>query len=193
MHASNLKTFESHLQTPLQTFFFPSTRSITSLIPSLKYPDLTAKSLLSVEQFEAENRRYVIEYLYNGALPIDKLGTIALPQLPERHFPKAYMAKHKISDEILMNHFTKLFTQMQTSLCNKDYSSLNSIVEQRFLDKLKSKESVLNDYDLKFVPSDDLGVNESYVVDKMIHKGIKQDRTKNDSNHDYILANEMNT
>ncbi len=44
-----------------------------------------------------------------GAFPLDKAGTITLPQLPPRQYVTNYLEKSQVTDDLLIEHFTQMF------------------------------------------------------------------------------------
>lgn len=83
-----------------------------------------------------------------GAFPLDKAGTIALPQLPPRKLVTGYLEHLKITDELLVEHFTQMFQTFVSSLASKDFSKMDKIVEKNFLNKLLQNKDSLNKFDL---------------------------------------------
>lgn len=75
-------------------------------------------------------------------------------------------------------------------MVNKNYEGLEKIVEKRFLEKLKEKSDDLQKFKLKYTPYyvDEMD-KSSYIIDQMLVKGVRHDRDKNDSNHDYMYVN----
>ncbi len=77
--------------------------------------------------------------MLNGAIPLDKAGTISLQQLPEKTLVKQYLEKQKVSDEVLLDYLEKMFQKLLGKLAEKKHEDLSNIVEKRFYEKLLSK------------------------------------------------------
>lgn len=64
--------------------------------------------------------------------------------------------------------------------------TLEKLAEKRFFDKLSPEIEKNTDYSITFKPSEKM--EDSFIIDKMLVKGVKFNREENDSNVDYMYV-----
>jgi hypothetical protein len=126
-------------------------------------------------------QRTNIQFL--ASLPVDHRGTVRLPKMPERQLVKDFLAHKKITDDLLCEHMLSMIQTMFVGIATKDSTAIHKVCEATFAQKLvESSEKVTFSYE----PPGDAAIDNVYIVDKLFIKGVNADRTKNDSNADYV-------
>ena len=72
---------------------------------------------------------------------------------------------------------------MFAGIAQKDTNAISKVCESTFAQKLIDASTQVY---FKYQPADDDAIDHVYVVDKLFIKGVNADRTKNDSNADYV-------
>lgn len=82
-----------------------------------------------------------------------------------------------------------MFLKLLESIAAKDYAAVERLTEKRFFEKLSENKSHLEQTKLTF-DLNKLENDDSYIVEKLLVKGVAHDRSQNDSNVDYIYVNQ---
>jgi len=135
------------------------------------------------------SRKSSIQYMCKGALPLDKEGTVLLPRLPDRSLVSEFLKSKKITDELLSEYLSGVFSNFMEAVASKDYQSLETLLEKRFLQRLLSQQELLEKFTLKW-ETNPTEADKSYIIDKIFVKGVAHDRDKNDTNLDYFYVNQ---
>lgn len=147
---------------------------------------------------------------YMDGLPIDGNGVLALPQQPPRpiidHFYEIRGIEHGLVQEILTDKFFSFIDAM----CQGDETAVRAMAEKRFADKIAANLAGIQKSGIKFqrgkglveTKKDDTDygnlrqnlvsdIEDTYVVDSVIIKGVSVNRDENDCNYDYNLLKNM--
>ena len=75
-------------------------------------------------QDQVRPKKTQVEYMFNGALPLDRAGTIALPKLAQRDLVQKFMDRKSIEQDVLLDHLQGLF---QDFLVNASKGDMDKI------------------------------------------------------------------
>lgn len=144
----------------------------------------------------------------DGALPIDRHGVLALPQLTNRHKVAQFLEHRAVTDEILLELLQEKFVTFMQAAVARDEATVSSMAEKTFAEKLVGNFDKIAESKLEFVPgagqlggvvkadSTDFGhlrknlvsdSPETYIIDSLLVQGVSAQREKNMSNFDYSL------
>lgn len=112
--------------------FNAAPRAILVPCPQQKRP------FASQEAPSVKLRKTEIRHMCRGGLPLDRAGTALLPKLPPRDMVEDYLAAQHVTEEILADHFSAMFTKFLTHTLARDFDKLSNVVEPRFLKKLRA-------------------------------------------------------
>ena len=132
-------------------------------------------------------QRKQISFLDSNHVPLDTKGTLVLPVIPERPMLVEYFKKKSLTDDIVAEHLTQVLDKFLRAIEAKDEQTIKDLTEPRFGQKLAS--SLYKTSNLTYSPP--TGTGKAFVVDKLFIKGMNIDRTKNDTNFDYYLVQNM--
>ena len=129
-----------------------------------------------IKPFESKIiRKTSSNFLLN--LPYDIDGTHSVKKLIGRHKTEVFMNEKLIDEEFLVEKFHELIQKLYVSIANRDYTTLFSLTEKRFGDKIKWSSDVIQEkgIDLQFKVPDLPHVarkehDKSYIFDKMFEK-----------------------
>ncbi|CDW78630.1 UNKNOWN [Stylonychia lemnae] len=131
-----------------------------------------------------------IQFMCKGAFPLDRQGTHMLPKLPTRSVIEDYLASKKVDEDILIDHFGNMFTSTLDNIAKRDYGKLEKLLESKFYETILQNKDNLERFNLSY-DLNKVDANESFIIDKMLIKGLYHDRSKNGVNYDYMLVNEQ--
>lgn len=130
-----------------------------------------------------------IPFMREGAIPIDKNGTLRLPKLPTRELVGDFMTARHLSDDLLMEHFHGMIQQMFNGIVNQDEEVLNKLAEPNLAKRLIAGSQKAKG--LKYTAPGDDAIDKAYLIDKLFIKGVSVKREENDSNADYIALKDQ--
>lgn len=103
--------------------------------------------------------------------------------MPDRKLVADFLAHKKISDDLLCEHMLGMIQTMFEGIANKDQTAISKVCEASLAQKLIQASSGVS---FTYKPAGDSAIDQVYVVDKLFIKGVNADRSKNDSNADYV-------
>ena len=74
------------------------------------------------------------------------------------------------------------------AMASGDESAMRGLAERSLVDKVMASMPQLQKAQLKFSRKENVSLDSVYVVDKLFLKGVSVDRSKNDSNFDYVVV-----
>ena len=111
-----------------------------------------------------------------------------LPKIPDREWVAKFMTAKKIDDNILQEYlFENVLTKFLQALAQGDETSMRSLAEKTLVDKVMTSMPQLQKAGIQYTKKEEVSPDSIYVIDKLFLKGISADRTKNDSNFDYVV------
>ena len=150
----------------------------------------------------------------NGAMPVDGNGVLALPK-QERTLVNDFFDERGVTHDFIQELLTEFFFDFLKAIEDGDAAKIEKMAEKKFAARVIENLPKIKTEGLKFergaglskdlvkVDQTDFGVlrknlvsdiEESYIVDHMIVKGVSLDRARNDCNFDYlkVRGHEMN-
>ena len=101
------------------------------------------------------------------------------------------MKEKKIDDDMLKEYlFTNVLQTFMTALGSGDEAAMREVTEKTFADKIVAEMPKFKEKGLKYTKVDKFDPESVYMIDKMFLKGISAERSKNDTNFDYVVNSE---
>ena len=152
--------------------------------------EILRKSQEAIE-FIKRSRRTDIKYLCDGQVPYDIQGTMKLPKIPPRDWVAKFMHQKQLDDSILEEYlFENVLTKFMSAMASGDEIAMRGLAEKSLVDRVMTSMPELKKAALKYSSKDSVSLDSVYVIDKLFLKGISVDRSKNDSNFDYVVVQE---
>ena len=151
-------------------------------------------------------RKTDTKFMVGGALPIDENGVLALPK-QDRSLVNDFFEQRGVTHEFIQELLTEFFYDFLNAIETQDKAKIERMAEKRFAARLIENLDAVKAAGVKFergtglsqnlvkVDETDYGmlrqnlvsdIEDTYIVDNMIVKGVSSDRSQNACNFDYL-------
>jgi hypothetical protein len=148
--------------------------------------------------------KYIVHYSHFGNKPNPPFNTkisMEFPKHADPHYIK--LVTNKLNEDNLCKTFKKIYLDYYEaliqafkeknptpSLFNSKLNNLNDRVDTTMLERTKVFLDCLhmNNLNVSF-DKDDVNIDTAYIIDKLLVKGVYQDRSKNFEAYEYICVN----
>ena len=184
------------MSAPVRMFASPDSSVDESIERSREKLSTAQRLQAAMALVQSVQRDPTIHYMCDGQIPVDLMGSMELPIIPERKLV-VELLEHKCIDQDDINRKChQIITDFLSALKAQDWERLEKLAEPTFLEKIRdpaykqipenpASGSVKQEF--AYEPTDYEAVKEKIrVIDKLIVKGVRFDRRLNDSANDYV-------